>query len=71
MNSKGVNPPEDLSERILSFVQSDLNPSHKIVFTKLLAIQGFIGFLTLLFCPQFNLSLTNNFELFHYFHHQD
>lgn len=70
MNSKGVNPPEELSNRILSFVQADLNPAHKVVFSKLLAIQAFIGFLTLTFCPQFNLSLTNNFELFHYFHHK-
>jgi hypothetical protein len=43
-------------------------PTHKLVFTKLLLIQGFIGVLTLLFCPQFNLSLTSNFDLFHYFH---
>jgi hypothetical protein len=69
MNSKGVNPPEELSNRILSFVHADLNPAHKVVFSKLLAVQAFIGFLTLTFCPQFNLSLTNNFELFHYFHH--
>jgi hypothetical protein len=69
MNSKGVNPPDELSNRILSLVHADLNPSHKIVFIKLLGIQAFIGFLTLIFCPQFNLSLTNNYELFHYFHH--
>lgn len=70
MNSKGVSPPEELSDRILNFVKADLNPSHKIVFSKLLGIQAFIGFLTLIFCPQFDLSLTNNHELFHYFHHK-
>jgi len=70
MNSKGNNPPEELSDKILSFVKNDLNPSHQIVFSKLLGIQGFIGFLTLIFCPQFDLSLTNNYDLFHYFHHK-
>ena len=70
MNTKGANPPEELSNKILSFVKNDLNPSHKIVFSKLLGIQAFIGLLTMTFCPQFSLSLTNRFELFHYFHHQ-
>jgi hypothetical protein len=70
MNSKGVNPPEELSNRILNFVKADLDPSHKTVFSKLLGIQAFIGALTLTFCPQFSLSLTNNYELFHYFHHK-
>lgn len=69
MNSKGVHPPESLSHKILNFVQADLNPSHRVVFLKLLGIQAFIGFLTLIFCPQFDLSLTNNYELFHYFHY--
>lgn len=70
INSKGVNPPEELSNKILSFVKADLNPSHQIVFSKILSIQAFIGFLTLVFCPQFDHSLTNNYELFHYFHHK-
>ena len=70
MNTKGANPPEELTNKILSFVKNDLNPSHKIVFSKLLGIQAFIGLLTMTFCPQFSLSLTNRFELFHYFHHQ-
>ena len=63
INSKGVNPPEELSNKILSFVKADLNPSHQIVFSKILSIQAFIGFLTLVFCPQFDHSLTNNYEL--------
>ena len=69
MNSEEINPPDELSNKILDYVKNDLNPSHKIVFGKLLGIQAFIGFFTLIFCPQFNLSLTNNYELFHYFHH--
>lgn len=69
MNSNEVKPSDELNNRVRNIIQSDLNPSHKVVFSKLLGIQAFIGFLTLIFCPQFNLSLTNNFDLFHYFHH--
>lgn len=57
-----------LDKSVLDMVHLDLNPSHKVVFFKLTLVQGFIGFLTLLFCPQFNFSLTNNYDLFHYFH---
>ncbi|MBC76085.1 MAG: hypothetical protein CME64_08720 [Halobacteriovoraceae bacterium] len=60
--------PKRLDESVLHMVHSDLDPSHKVVFIKLALIQGFIGVLTMLFCPQFNLSLTNNYDLFHYFH---
>lgn len=70
MNSTEAKPPEELSDRILNYVRADLNPSHKLVFSKLLGIQASIGFLTLIFCPQFELSLTNNYELFHYFHYK-
>lgn len=69
LNSKAIQPPQELNTRIQKMVSSDLNPSQKIAFIKLITIQSFIGFITLLFCPQFNLSLTNNYELFHYFHH--
>lgn len=69
ISSKGAPPPEELNHKILNFVRADLNPSHRTVFSKLVAIQAFIGSLTLTFCPQFSLSLTNNYELFHYFHH--
>jgi hypothetical protein len=69
-SSDTTSPPEHLNKKILNFIKHDLNPTHKIVFSKLLAIQAFIGTLTLIFCPQFNLSLTNNYELFHYFHHK-
>ena len=70
IHSDGVNPPDELNNKILGYVKHELNPSHKIVFGKLLSIQVFIGFFTLIFCPQFNLSLTNNYELFHYLHHK-
>ncbi len=66
-NSK-TSPPKSLNANILNTIRSDMNPSHKIVFFKLLLVQAFIGIITLLFCPQFELSLTNNADSFHYFH---
>ena len=62
-------PPETTKISILNFIKQELNPSHSVIFGKLIVIQAFIGLLTLIFCPQFNLSLTNNYELFHYLHH--
>lgn len=58
----------DLDNKVLNIILHDLNPSHTKVLSKLVSIQAFIGIISLLFCPQFNLSLTNNYELFHYFH---
>lgn len=62
------NTPKKLNQAVLEMVHKDLNPEHKVVFFKLTMIQGFIGLITLLFCPQFNFSITNNYDLFHYFH---
>ncbi|PIK13633.1 hypothetical protein [Halobacteriovorax sp. JY17] len=61
--------PRQISHSILNRVERDLNPNKQIVFLKLLSLQLFVGLLTMLFCPQFTLSLTNNHKLFHYFHH--
>ena len=69
VNSEGVKPPKELDSKIINYVRYDLNPDMKIVFFKLIGIQAFIGVLTLLFCPQFELSLTNNHDLYHYFHY--
>tara|TARA_R110002072_G_scaffold534_6_gene4082 strand:- start:256267 stop:256788 length:522 start_codon:yes stop_codon:yes gene_type:complete len=69
LESETHSPSAELSNTILHKVRQDLNPTHTVVFSKLLGTQLFIGVLTLLFCPQFNLSLTNNYDLFHYFHH--
>jgi len=68
VTNKDLDPPQSLDESILKRVKGDLNPSHQKVFAKLTIIQSFVGFLTLIFCPQFNFSLTNNYDLFHYFH---
>ena len=61
--------PQHLSDSVLLHIKSELEPQHKTVFLKLFSIQAFVGVLTLVFCPQFELSLTNNYELFHYFHY--
>ncbi|CBW25808.1 putative membrane protein [Halobacteriovorax marinus SJ] len=61
--------PRTLSHSIVERVAAELNPNKSIVFAKLLFLQLFVGILTMLFCPQFQMSLTNNHQLFHYFHH--
>ena len=61
--------PAQVHARILRYVKAELQPAAALVFAKLLVVQAVMGVLTLLFCPQFELSLTNSVELFHYFHH--
>lgn len=63
-------PSIETKAHLLNKIKAELNPSHTLVFTKLLCIQAFVGVLTLLFCPQFQFSLTNNYDLFHLFHHR-
>jgi hypothetical protein len=60
--------PAPLDDKVLHYVHTDLNPEHKTIFVKLALIQGFIGLITMTFCPQFDFSLTNNYHLFHFFH---
>lgn len=69
VKNNSVTTPQHLSDSILSHVKNELEPDHKIVFFKLFSIQAFVGVFSLLFCPQFELSLTNNYDLFHYFHY--
>jgi len=69
-DSHNSTPRKMTRSHILDIIKTELNPSHTLVFTKLLCIQAFVGVLTLLFCPQFELSLTNNYDLFHFFHHK-
>ncbi|MBT3235859.1 MAG: hypothetical protein HN353_07905 [Bdellovibrionales bacterium] len=63
-----VSPSHRVDQIILEQVACDLAPSNLSIFIKLLLIQGVVGILTMLFCPQFDLSLTNRYELFHFFH---
>jgi len=62
-------PSIELDQKVLRFVHADLSPSLFTIWGKLVGIQTFIGILTMTFCPQFNMSLTNSYELFHFFHH--
>ena len=63
-------PGKSLDLKIFNYVRSEIDPSVTVVFSKLIGVQALIGFITLTFCPQFSLSLTNNHELFHYLHYQ-
>ena len=60
--------PVQVEQLVLKNIKSKLEPSQRLILFKLILIQGFIGFLTLTFCPQFKFSLTHNYDLFHYFH---
>ena len=51
-----VQPKAELSQKILSRVQTDLNPSAWMVFPKIALIHAFVGALSLLLCPQFGVS---------------
>lgn len=64
-----VNSPIKLDKKILNYVHQKLSPSHTHILSKLFLIHGFIGLITMTFCPQLTLSLTNRYELFHFFHH--
>jgi len=67
--SENSTPTHETNQIILNYVKNDLNPQHKKIFFKLLFLQGVIGLITMTFCPQFSLSLTNSYDLFHFFHH--
>jgi hypothetical protein len=67
-DSNSQSPSKNLDNTILNYVAEDLRPSGFHCYFKLFSVHAFVGVLTMLFCPQFGLSLTNNYELFHYFH---
>jgi hypothetical protein len=69
IQNKKESPSNKMDENILNFIKGELVYDKKTIYIKLVLIQSFIGLVTLLFCPQFQLSLTNSHELFHYFHH--
>jgi hypothetical protein len=63
-------PPVHLEEHVLKTIAEKIDPPHTLIFLKLVGIQAIIGVITMVFCPQFNYSLTNNYELFHMIHHK-
>lgn len=52
-----VQPPKFASDRILARVHSDLNPAAWKIFGKVSIIHAVVGGVTLLFCPQFGVSV--------------
>ena len=68
INENPQDPPVALDQGINAYIKSELDPPHKLVFAKLLLIQGFIGVITMLFCPQFSLSLTSQEDIFNLLH---
>lgn len=59
--------PNEIGAPVLHQVEQDLNPSPWRVFRKAGLIQVVMGFITLLFCPQFGLSLTGIHGIMHVF----
>ncbi len=57
---KPASVPEMTSEQILNKVKLDLHPPAIQVFLRVLFIQVLVGLITLLFCPQFGISLTSS-----------
>lgn len=61
-----VEVPQKLTKTILVKMHGELNPSFLQVFKKISFIHLVVGFLTLLFCPQFNISITSQLGLVPY-----
>ncbi len=60
--------PPKLGESIRRDIALELNPKPWFVFLKLVIIVAFAGGTSLIFCPQFGLSLTHNkMGMMHYF----
>ncbi|MGE4234163.1 MAG: hypothetical protein AB7F43_12615 [Bacteriovoracia bacterium] len=58
-----IKPPQAVTESIFQKVEKDLNPSSWVVFSKVALIHVVVGFITLLFCPQFGISLVKGMGL--------
>lgn len=67
MGADQAQVPRAVSESILARVHKDLNPSSWLVFAKISAIHAIMGFVTLLFCPQFGLGFTDGMGLMAFF----
>lgn len=67
LNAGDAAPPKGVTEKILAQVDKDLNPPAWSVFGKLALVQAVVGTLTLLFCPQFGISILPGMGLMHLF----
>lgn len=61
-----VEVPPMLTETIIAKIQNELNPSFLQVFGKISSIHFIVGLFTLLFCPQFDISITSQVGLVPY-----
>lgn len=68
LTKEEANPSKQVSNIISNMVKKDLDPKIQIIYMKLFFIQIITGALTLIFCPQFSISLTGNDAIFHIFH---
>jgi hypothetical protein len=66
LGSENNDVPESVSRNILNQIHDELNPSAFKLFGKISAIQLVVGFVTLLFCPQFGVSITSGHGLMPY-----
>jgi hypothetical protein len=55
LEAEAVEPPPEVSKKLLARVEQDLNPSPWTVFVKLSLIGSLAGLATLLICPQLGL----------------
>ena len=62
-----VEVPHKVTETVFSEIHHELNPSSLQVFGKISYTHFIIGFFTLLFCPQFDISITSQLGLVPYF----
>jgi hypothetical protein len=60
MAGEEISPSKELDRTILSYVHRKMNPTGLQIFQKLTLIQLVTGMATLLFCPQFGISLTGS-----------
>jgi len=68
LDNKKSSPSTQIANKVLHSIRRDMIPSKPIVLGKLILVQAFIGAVTMIFCPQFSMSLTSNDELYHFFH---
>ncbi len=66
LRSEPAEVPQKLTETILEKIHQQLNPSFLQVIKKISFIHFIVGFFTLLFCPQFNVSITSQLGLVSY-----
>lgn len=60
-------PPVSISENVLVRIQREMSPASWLVFSKLALIHWVVGTVTILFCPQFGISLTGGMGIMSFF----